>query len=50
MPVEQAPVKPTVAEQIKAFPESKSGRHWLYWLSLAAVGLTVASALNRLRK
>jgi len=35
---------------VKEFPETESGRRWLYWLSLAAVGLTVVHTLQQLRK
>ncbi len=37
-------------EKFIQFPESQKGKHLLFWLSLAAVGLTVVSALRRIGK
>ncbi len=35
---------------LKDFHESNDGKRWLYWISLAAVGLTVVGALRKIAK
>lgn len=39
-----------LTEKLKEFPEAKSGKHLLYWLSLAAVSFAVISTLKTLAK
>lgn len=40
----------TVKESFHSIPESEAGKHWLFWLSFAAVTLTVVHTLNQLKK
>ncbi len=35
---------------LKEFPDTKAASRWLYWISLAAVGLTVAHTIQQMRK
>lgn len=39
-----------VKEKFHDIPESQSGKSWLFWLSLAAVSLTVAHTLKQMGK
>jgi len=45
-----ADILPTVKEKLEEFPESKAGKHWLFWLSLAAVGFASIHSLNAIRR
>jgi hypothetical protein len=38
-----------IKDKLREFPESQSGKHWLFWLSLAAVSLTVVHTLKQVR-
>lgn len=43
-------ILPKVKEKLQDFPESKAGKHWLFWLSLLAVGAASVHALNAIRR
>jgi hypothetical protein len=40
----------SVQETFHKVPESEAGKHWLFWLSLVAVSLTVVHTLNQIKK
>lgn len=45
-----ADILPTVKQTLGDFPESKAGKHWLFWLSLLAVGAASVHTLNAIRR
>jgi len=45
-----ADILPEVKKKLKEFPESKAGKHWLFWLSLLAVGATSVHVLNSIHR
>jgi hypothetical protein len=45
-----ADIMPQVKEKLGEFPDSKAGHHWLFWLSLVAVGAATVHGLNQIRR
>lgn len=39
-----------IQEKFHSIPESPAGKHWLFWLSLAAVSFTVVRTLQQISK
>lgn len=39
-----------IGDKFHSVPESSAGKHWLYWISMLAAGLTVAHVLRQIHR